>query len=149
MTTQTALALALLLHVGDEAYAVACADVLAVVPRPLLRRVPGVSRDVSGVFVFRGGVVPVVDLALRFGAEPTPDLLSSRVVLIRPKDRVMGVLAARVGDVVRLPREVGHAVMPTEPSVAGVVLHEGRTVLWLELAGLVPSDMESLLEGAP
>lgn len=141
--------LALLLHVGDEAYAVACADVISVVPRPLLRRVPGVSREVSGVFVFRGGVVPVVDLALRFGADATPDLLSSRVVLVKPHDRVLGLLAAHVGDVVRLARDVGHAPMPTEPSVDGVVLLEGRTVLWLALSGLLPAEMDTLLTGAP
>jgi chemotaxis-related protein WspB len=146
--TRTGETLALLLYVGEDAYAVACRDVLSVVPRPLLRGVPTAPRDVLGVFVFRGGVVPVVDLSLRLGSPPTPDRLSSRVVLVRPKDRIVGVLAAQVSDVVRLPFK-SHEAMRTEPSIASVVLHEGRTVLWLELGGLVPESVIELLEGAP
>lgn len=146
--TRDAETLALLLYVGEDAYAVACRDVLCVVPRPLLRSVPTAPRHVLGVFVFRGGVVPVVDLSLRLGGAPTPDRLSSRVVLVKPKDRILGVLAAQVSDVVRIPVR-SHEVMRTEPSIASVVLHEGRTVLWLELAGLVPESVIELLAGAP
>lgn len=141
--------LAILLHVGDEAYAVACADVVSVVPRPHLRSIPSAPAEVLGVFVFRGQVVPVVDLALRLGGGETPDLLSSRVVLVCPAGRTLGVLAAHVGDVVRLPRAAARVPMSGEPAVAEIVLHEGRAILWLELAGLVPERVEALLEGAP
>jgi chemotaxis-related protein WspB len=141
--------LALLLHVGDEAYAVACKDVVTVAPRPALRAVPGVPKDVLGVFVFRGGIVPIVDLSIRLGAGPTPDRLSSRVVLIKPGERIVGVLAAQVSDVVRIARDEGHAPMASEPAVASAVLHQGRTVLWLELRALAPEGVLALLDGAP
>lgn len=147
--SEKAEALALVLHVGDDAYAVACRDVISVVPRPRLRVVPGAPRDVLGVFVFRGSLVPVIDLALHLSTEPTPDRLSSRVVLVRPGGRTIGVLAAHVSDVVRLTRDVDHATMRSSPAMKSVALHDGRAVVWLEPKALVPESVIELLEGAP
>jgi len=72
--------LALTFQIGDERLALDVRHIREVVPRVQLRRVSGSPDWLAGVFVYRGDVVPVIDLHRLAGAECPPHL-SSRIIL--------------------------------------------------------------------
>jgi len=94
--------LALAFHLGKDRFALRCADVVEVVPRVQLRDIPKAPPYIPGMFTYRGGVVPVLDLCLLLWGAPCADRMSSRVILVRHGGRVIGLLAERVTEAVTL-----------------------------------------------
>jgi len=74
--------LVLTFQVGKERLALDTRRIEAVVPRVPLRSVAGGPPWLSGVFVYHGAIVPVVDLHRLVGAGDCPPHLSSRIVLV-------------------------------------------------------------------
>lgn len=64
--------------------------------------VPGTPRFVAGVVQVRGRVIPVVDLRLRFGAEPGPPVLDNRVVVGQHGERVVGLVVDSAREVLKV-----------------------------------------------
>jgi chemotaxis-related protein WspB len=98
--------LALTFQVGRERVAVDVRRVQEVVPRVRVTPRSGDPAWLAGVFVYRGQVVPVVDLHRLAGAGDCPPHLSSRVILLpRPDapDELVGLLATQVADIRDLP----------------------------------------------
>ena len=70
-------------------------------------RVPGTPASIRGVINVRGQVVPVIDLAVKFGGEETVPSKRTCILVVEAqagKDRlVVGVLADAVNEVLDLP----------------------------------------------
>src|SRR6516164_8017335 len=99
--------LALTFQVGSARAAVDLRRVRSVVPRVRLTPSAGGPVGVAGGFVYRGRVVPVIDLNRLAGAGDSPDHLGSRIILVSHPaagpDALIGLLAARVAEVCELP----------------------------------------------
>jgi purine-binding chemotaxis protein CheW len=93
---------------GGE-YAIAVLRVREIIEHEPVTRVPSTPDFVRGVINLRGRVVPVVDLALKFGLEPNPVTKRTCIVIVEAEsggDRVvMGVLADAVNQVVAFGAE--------------------------------------------
>lgn len=143
--------LALLFQVGSDRVAVDVRRVREVVPRVRLSAAVGGPAWVAGRFVYRGRVVPVVDLHELVGAGPCPPHLSSRIILFpwpADSDSLVGVLATQVADI----RRIDAATPPAEQSDVslGPVVPDGAELLRLfdpdrlfaalagRFAGLIP-----------
>ena len=74
--------LLLTFQAAGQLYAVDAARIVEVVPRVNLRPLPHAQAFLAGVFEYRGDVVLVVDLGVLLGAEPAPDRLSTRIILV-------------------------------------------------------------------
>ena len=105
-----------------------------VVPRVRLTPVSGGPRWIAGVFVYRGRVVPVVDLHLLTGVGECPLHLSSRILpLAWPLDApesLVGLLATQVAEI----REVRPGIaqpIPGHPERPGLgpALPDGASIL--------------------
>jgi chemotaxis-related protein WspB len=111
--------LALIFQAGRDRVAVDVRRVREVVPRVRLSAVNGGPLWMAGVFVYRGRVVPVVDLHRLIGAGECPPHLSSRIVLMPwPLDvpeSLVGLLATQVAEI----REVRAGLVQPMPSEAG------------------------------
>ncbi|NCA11477.1 chemotaxis protein, partial [bacterium] len=71
--------------VAGQPYAIPSRTVREVLPRVPGRPIPLLPPFVPGVFTYRGQLVPVVDLACRFGApatDPAVRRLSTRLILV-------------------------------------------------------------------
>ena len=112
----------LIFQVGDQRLALDVRRVREVVPRVPLQRSPTAPDWHAGVFVFRGAVVPVVDLHRAMNAGTCPEHLSSRIILVSravdPAGALTGLLAAQVVDVRQLEAREG-----TILADAGGILH--------------------------
>ncbi len=94
--------------IAGEEYAVGILRVKEIIQYDTLTTVPKTPPWVRGVINLRGGVVPVVDLALKFGLDET-QITNSTCIVITEVDldgeherTVMGVLADSVSQVIDL-----------------------------------------------
>jgi chemotaxis-related protein WspB len=109
-------------RVGAEALALDIRRVREVLPRVNLRAIGGSPEWLAGVFVYRGGVIPVIDLHRLTGAGECPPHLSSRIILVphstpQGGEQIVGLLATQVADI----REIS----ADQPMLAGIAADTG------------------------
>ncbi len=111
--------LALMFQVGRDTVAVDVRHVREVVPRVQLSAANGGPPWMAGVFVYRGQVVPVIDLHKLTGAGECPPHLSSRIILlpwpVNAPETLVGLLATQVAEI----REIQTGSVHTIPGSSG------------------------------
>jgi chemotaxis-related protein WspB len=126
--------LALTFQVGPDRVAVDVTRIREVVPRVRLAPVNGGPPWIAGVFVYRGRVVPVVDLHRLTGVGECPLHLSSRIILLPypfdEPDSLVGLLATQVADIREVRTELLRPVagQPERPGL-GPALPDGAGIL--------------------
>ncbi|WP_425447458.1 chemotaxis protein CheW [Dethiothermospora halolimnae] len=101
-------------------------------------RVPNAAEYVKGVINLRGEVVPVVDLAKRFGIK-TKDIDSeSRIIIVSISDMQVGMIVDSSSEVIQLektdidnPPDIGEKV--SEDFIKGIGKKDGRLIILLNL----------------
>jgi chemotaxis-related protein WspB len=139
--------LALSFAAGRDRLALDIRRVAEVVPRVRLTPLEGAPPWLAGTFVYRGEVVPVIDLHRLAGAGDCPELLSSRIILIPAGGRLLGLLAAQVADLceVEAPADPVSLAAPGRPDL-GPAVADGKGVLrLLDPDRLLPEDARRLL----
>jgi len=66
---------------AGEVYAINVASIKEVLGVPKITRVPRMPAFLSGVINLRGNVIPVLDLRLKFGLEPTPHTVDTSIIV--------------------------------------------------------------------
>jgi purine-binding chemotaxis protein CheW len=96
-------------YVAGEEYAVTIVKVTEIIECVTLTHVPGTPPWIRGVLNLRGAVVPVVDLAVKFGLAPAVLTRRTCVVMIELEHEgetlILGVMADSVHQVVELTPE--------------------------------------------
>lgn len=87
---------------NDETFALPVEPVRQVVRVSNITRVPHAPRPVRGVTNLRGRVIPVIDLRMRVGLDPSEITRQSRVVAVASRGRLLGLLVDAVHQVVHL-----------------------------------------------
>ncbi len=128
--------LGLVFQVGANKVAVDVRRVREVVPRVRLASVHGGPSWMAGVFVYRGRVVPVIDLHALVGVGACPPHLSSRIILFPypsdAPDSLVGLLATQVAEIREIKTDVAHPIPgPAGRTSLGPALADGEGVLRL------------------
>ena len=96
-------------HLAGEEYAVGILKVKEIIEYGTLTVVPQSPPSVRGVINLRGNVVPVVDLAIKFGMAQSPITNRTCIVIVEValdgEQSVMGVIADSVSQVIDLPAD--------------------------------------------
>ncbi|MBU2549663.1 MAG: chemotaxis protein CheW [Proteobacteria bacterium] len=97
-----------------ELYALSIDQVREVLDFTDMTKVPRMPEFMRGVINLRGSVVPVVDLRLKFGIEPTPRTVETRIIIVEitvdGESTILGALADSVSEVIELePDQIGPA----------------------------------------
>ena len=94
-------------HLAGEQYAVGILKVKEIIEYGTLTLVPQTPPCVRGVINLRGNVVPVIDLAIKFGMPQSPITDRTCIVIVEVdmegETTVMGVVADSVSQVIDLP----------------------------------------------
>lgn len=140
--------LALTFQVGQERFALEVNHVAALVPRVPLRPAAGAPPWLAGVFVYRGTVVPVIDLHRFLGAGECPPHLSSRIILVlipgADDGRLAGLLAGRVDSLLTIDTPAGqHTALPGCGELGPVVTDESGVIRLLDVERLLPESFRS------
>jgi purine-binding chemotaxis protein CheW len=96
---------------ADEEYAIGIQRVKEIIEYTTITKVPKVPLWIRGVINLRGNVVPVVDLAVRFGLEERPVTKTTCIVVVEVEQdserTVMGLIADAVNQVIDLaPKDI-------------------------------------------
>jgi purine-binding chemotaxis protein CheW len=96
---------------ADEEYAINIQRVKEIIEYSTVTKVPKVPEWIRGVINLRGNVVPVVDLAVRFGLAESPVTKATCIVIVEVEQdserTVMGVIADAVNQVIDLtPKDI-------------------------------------------
>jgi len=94
-------------HIAGEEYAIGILRVREILEYDTVTKVPTTPRSIRGVINLRGSVVPVIDLAVKFGLPESAITKRSCVVVvdavIEGEGMVLGLLTDAVSQVIDLP----------------------------------------------
>ncbi len=138
--------------VAGQTYAIPSRQVVEVLPLVTARPVPQTPAFVRGIFTYRGTLVPLVDLGLRFTGSPLAERLSTRVIVVEhgpvnpgggPRLR-LGVMAENVVSI--RAAEDADAALPalqlsSAPYLGQVLRYGGETVQVVAVDQLLPADL--------
>ena len=106
-TAPAELAQYLTFSLAGEEYAVGVLSVKEIIEHEVVTRVPKAPVWIRGVINLRGGVVPVVDLAVKLGLPASPITKRTCIVIVEAslngERALMGVMADSVDQVVEIP----------------------------------------------
>ena len=92
-------------RVGAERYGLPIAEVREIDRIQPITKVPQALAFVEGVINVRGAIIPVIDLARRFGLAPTVADRQTRIIIASLCDQSVGFIVTAVNEVVDLPVE--------------------------------------------
>ena len=130
-------------RLGAEEYAVGVAQVQEIVRLTAITAVPRSPACVEGVINLRGRIVPVIDLARRFGLPAQPRSKDARIIITSLEGRTVGMLVDAVAEVLRLPASAIEP--PPEVLAAGISADFLRGIGQLEDRLLILLDLPRLL----
>ena len=136
--------------VAGQDYAIESLRVVEVLPLVPARPLPRMPDYMRGIFTYRGGLVPLVDLGLRLADRPPAERLSTRVIvvdLLPPAGcppRRLGLVAENVISI--RSAEDADAALPAldlaaAPFLGRILRLGGRTVQLIEVDRLLPDEL--------
>src|SRR6187431_2736522 len=92
---------------ANDEYAISVLRVKEIIKHDTVTQVPATPAWVRGVVNLRGGAVPVIDLAVKFGMPERPVTPRTCIVVVETrlngKDALMGMMADSVNQVLEIP----------------------------------------------
>lgn len=136
---------------GTEEYGIDIMQVQEIIRLSEIVRVPKAPPFVEGVLHLREKILPVIDLAKRFGVSSGQRTDLSRIVVVNIKDNPVGLIVDSVCEVIRLP---AGAVEPLPEMVTsadarflrGIGRLNGRLIILVDLARVLSHDEMEQLE---
>jgi purine-binding chemotaxis protein CheW len=125
---------------GSEVFAIGILSIKEIIEYGDLTQVPMMPGCVRGVINLRGAVVPVMDLAVRFGKPPGATTKRTCIVIVESvrdgEPEVLGVVVDAVNAVLEIPREDIEPAPSFGPRIRtefieGLVKVDGRFVILL------------------
>ena len=140
----------LTLTVAGQDYAIESRRVVEVLPLVPARPLPRTPAYVRGIFTYRGGLVPLVDLGVRLADQPPAERLSTRVIVadfLAPgaaTPRRLGLVAEHVVSI-RSAEDAETSLppldLPAAPYLGRLFRLGGRTVQLIEIDRLLPDEL--------
>ncbi|MGH7225486.1 MAG: chemotaxis protein CheW [Gemmataceae bacterium] len=144
--------LALIFQIGSDRLALDVRRIKEVVPRVHLQALACSPSWLAGTFVYRGRVIPVLDLHRLAGVGECPPHLSSRIILVpqpgREDGRLLGLLASQVADLQELEEDGQALTLLHEngrPDFGPVLADRDGVLRLLDLDRLLPESLRGSL----
>lgn len=113
----------LLCEVAARRFGLPCSAIRELLPAVAITPLPGAPAFVDGVINVRGSLIPVYDLAARFGLPSRPIVHTDHLVVLSASERVLAVRTERVTDLVEV--DVSPVDTPDRDPAAGALLGVG------------------------
>ena len=110
---------------------------------------PHAPAEVLGVMNLRGSVIPIFDLAVRFGLDKTPDNARNVVVIAAHESQTVGLLVESVSEILSVARDRIQETPDlrsdnSRQSIIGVIpVDDGMTRI-IDLGAVIQSDRRTM-----
>lgn len=101
-TTKSAQGQFVAFQIGKEKYGVNIQQTRGIIKEFSITNVPNTEAFIMGVINLRGQIVPVVDLHDRFQFKEPPPEKDRRIITVKVRESLIGLLVDRVNEVVRI-----------------------------------------------
>ncbi|KYZ78015.1 hypothetical protein AXX12_00270 [Anaerosporomusa subterranea] len=129
-------------RLGKEEYAVSITQVKEIIHFKGTTKMPNTPAYMKGIINLRGKVIPVIELAMRFGVG-AGCAVDRRVVIVETAGQEVGIVVDEVTEVIRL-QEAAIEPVPTMSAsndyVRGIGKDKDRLLIILDLAKLFRKD---------
>jgi chemotaxis-related protein WspB len=135
-------------RIGNESYALDTTQIAEVLPLLEITRVPLTPVGVAGLINYRGRPVPVIDLSELMLGEPGRPHISTRLILVRYGEHLLGLIAEQATEMMR--REAGTftdsgLASDAAPYLGPVTQDGGRLIRRIDVQKLLPPEVSSVL----
>jgi chemotaxis-related protein WspB len=141
----------LLLGRGDRRYGIPFRRIIEVIPLVELTRLERTPPQVSGTFVYRGQLLPVIDLTVLLAGHSSEDRMDTRIVVVdvaeQDEIQALGLIAERVVDsAVKTPGDFKVAGgRSSEPYLGATTSHDGQSVQVIDVAQVIDAALRERL----
>lgn len=104
-------------ELGDEDYGIEIAAVEGIIKMQDITRLPKCPSYVEGIINLRGSVMPVIDLAKRFGIPPRENNNETRIIVVIMDNIKIGMIVSAVSEVMT----IDDSVIEPPPSVVTTI----------------------------
>jgi chemotaxis-related protein WspB len=147
----------LVFELGSDRYALDVRQIAEVLPLVEVKQIPRAPQAISGLFTYRGALVPVIDLSQLALGRPAARRLSTRLVLVHYPDesgqtRLLGLIAEKATQAARHDAADFAASGVTSPGAAylGPVATDDHGLLqWIDVRALLPPSLREVLFKEP
>jgi purine-binding chemotaxis protein CheW len=141
---------------GGQCFAIEVSRVEVVLETVPITRVPKAAAHLRGVINYRGAVIPVADLRIRFGEGPTSSSAGTSIIVLQVRygsaDITIGVLADTVREVIDLdpssierPPQLG--AKAEDAFVQGICSKGGEFIIVLDIDEAFKTEAEAAERG--
>lgn len=125
-------------YLAEEEYGIEILRVREIIGMMEITSVPQTPEYIRGMLNLRGKVIPVVDLRLKFGMEPTEQTEETCIIVVETEEAERGIIVDKVSEVLAIPADA------TEPPpyfgeevdtsyIRGIGQSEGRVQMLLDI----------------
>jgi len=147
----------LLFELGKDRYALDVRQIAEVLPLVEVKQIPRAPQAITGLFTYRGTLVPVIDLSQLTLGRPAARRLSTRIVLVHypvanDRTHLLGLIVEKATQAARHEATDFVASGVTNPgaSYLGPVATDARGLLqWIDVRTLLPPALHDLLFNEP
>lgn len=138
--------------IGDEYYALNTDDVIEVIPVVSLRQIPGTAKFFSGIFDYRGIIVPVIDITQLTLGKPTTIRLSTRIILTNfthknGQKSILGIITEDMTDTLDIDESAIQntgIVSEQVPYLGAIIQIEDQFIQCIELNKLLSEEQQKI-----
>lgn len=125
-----------------QVYGIDINAVFEIIRMESITKIPQAPHFVEGVIKLRGHVIPVIDLAKRFGLGQNEQTTNSRIVILEISEQTIGIIVDSVQEVLRIP--INSIELPP-PVVNGIDAAYIRGIAILEERLIILLDQNKIL----
>lgn len=139
------------LLLNEQLYGIDINQVLEIIRPAGVTALPGTPDFIEGVINLRGTVIPVMDLARRFGLSSVQDSEAQRVVIVESGGVKVGLLVDGVSEVLRVNEQ---QIQPPPSTglvggvecIRGIALLENRIIILLDMNRVLQVGERKILQ---
>ncbi len=140
-------------NLGSYAYAISCENVVEVIPLIEFRPLPGAPEYVTGIFDYRGSIVPTIDLKMLSMKTPCSQTFGTRIIVIDypswdGNKRRIGIAAENVTTTFTAGEndfENSGVDLKNAPYLGKIVRHDGELVQLISVENLIAPEVQELI----
>lgn len=139
--------------IGDKYYALNTENIAEVIPAVSLRQIPGTPTFFSGIFDYRGLIVPVIDLTQLTIGQPVTIRLSTRIILtnftlVNGRKSILGLMAEDMTDIIDVDetafQDTG-ILSQNAPYLGPIFQIDNQFIQSIELDRLLSPDIQKMI----